>query len=164
MSPGELAGNAVTQQIAAMNTAGREWRPRSPAGGPFGPWPGIRGHVSPEAETGRREEKRMSVVTERAESRRALSPPSSAAAQQRAASRLVQRSVHEPPDCRRVVVGVHGRELARGPIRAADSADPTSTVRNPLPGPGPTGESAGTGRYCIAGRRPPRGAWAENCT
>jgi hypothetical protein len=50
----------------------------------------------------------MSVVTERAEGRQALSPPRSAAAQQRAASRLVQRSLHEPPDCRRVVVGVDG--------------------------------------------------------
>jgi hypothetical protein len=50
----------------------------------------------------------MSVVTERAEGRRALGPPGSAAAQQRAARRLGQRSPHEPPDCRRVVVGVNG--------------------------------------------------------
>src|ERR1019366_5953239 len=108
MSPGELAGNAVTQQSRQRGRQGpngvRGPRPagRSDAG------PGAGRGASLEAETRRREEKRMSVVTERAEGGRALSPPSSAAVQQRAASRLAQRSPHEPPDCRRVVVGGDG--------------------------------------------------------
>jgi hypothetical protein len=42
--------------------------------------------------------------------------------QQRAASRLVQRSLHEPPDCRRVVVGVDGSGSAAALQRAASQA------------------------------------------
>jgi hypothetical protein len=79
----------------------------------------------------------MGVVTERAESRRALSPPSSAAAQQRssaaaqqrAALRLVQRSRHEPPDCRRVVVGVDG---APGSAAALQRAVSRARQRNAM--------------------------------